>query len=408
MTKPTEQSQVEQANLRDTRSQNLAIVYLQIPLRRPPIRTGQSVGRIGHHTITASTPNHRTRPFRTPASGMFGRIEIVIVATKHQAKNVAINLDPELIQGILRQRFSQVDITTITHRKDLEALAKRQPDLVFSGVKYFHFNGEVLWLNEFLDQHQIPYIGSSKQALDREYDKTIAKELIHRAGLKTAAYAMVRPGDKTLCLTADMHFPVFIKPADCGDSIGIDAASLAHNTDDMNKKIRQLFDQLGANVLVEQYLPGKEYSIGVIEDDFTKTLSAMPIEIRTDANQHGYRILDFQTKQNDAEEVLPVTMGPIHHQLSDLGKAVFRVLGGRSFGRIDVRMCASGIPHFMEANLMPGLKKGYFYRCCSLNLGLSYEQMIIGLAENRIRVSVAPNGLPRSDQTHTADGLLTL
>ena len=101
-------------------------------------------------------------------------------------------------------------------------------------------------------------------------------------------------------------------------------------------------------------------------------------------------------------------MGPIHHQLSDLGKAVFRVLGGRSFGRIDVRMCASGIPHFMEANLMPGLKKGYFYRCCSLNLGLSYEQMIIGLAENRIRVSVAPNGLPRSDQTHTADGLLTL
>jgi len=140
--------------------------------------------------------------------------------------------------------------------------------------------------------------------------------------------------------------------------------------------------------LVEQYLSGKEYSVGIIENDSTKTLTAMPIEIRTSKNKQGHRILDFQTKQNDAEEVLAVSNRQIHDALSDLAKSVFRVLGGSAFGRIDIRMCASGIPHFMEANLMPGLKKGYFYRACALNLGMSYDQMIIGLAENRIRSSL--------------------
>ncbi|MDA0895183.1 MAG: D-alanine--D-alanine ligase, partial [Proteobacteria bacterium] len=114
---------------------------------------------------------------------------------------------------------------------------------------------------------------------------------------------------------------------------------------------------------------------------------------RAEKNTEGHRILDFQTKKNDAEEVLSVTDQKIHRALSDLGQSVFRVLGGTSFGRIDVRMCAAGIPHFMEANLMPGLKKGYFFRSCALNLGMSYEQMIIGLAENRIKPKTSHSGV---------------
>jgi len=54
-------------------------------------------------------------------------------------------------------------------------------------------------------------------------------------------------------------------------------------------------------------------------------------------------------------------------------------LGGKSLGRIDIRMDHRGIPHFMEANLMPGLRKGYFYRSCVLNLDMSYEDMILVL-----------------------------
>ena len=63
-------------------------------------------------------------------------------------------------------------------------------------------------------------------------------------------------------------------------------------------------------------------------------------------------------------------------------KNAFTVLGGKSLGRIDIKMDHRGIPHFIEANLMPGLRKGYFYRSCLLNLNMNYEQMILSVADN--------------------------
>lgn len=367
------------------RSRDIPIVDSKITSLKKPLKLNKDGSMIVRNPVDLVS---KSIPFRTQSFEKFGRIEIVVVSTKQPSKNVAINFDPEVIRCILLQRFARVEVTIIKTRKDLDDLAKRQPDLVFSGVKYFNFDNQTLWLNEFLDQNQIPYIGSEKKALDREFNKTAAKKLTYNAGLKTALYASVPRGELLSRLPANMQFPVFIKPACGGDSIGIDAASLAHNALDMESKIKQLSASLNCEVLVEQYLSGKEYSVGIIENDSTKTLTAMPIEIRTSKNKQGHRILDFQTKQNDAEEVLAVSNRQIHGALSDLAKSVFRVLGGSAFGRIDIRMCASGIPHFMEANLMPGLKKGYFYRACALNLGMSYEQMIIGLAENRIGSSL--------------------
>jgi D-alanine-D-alanine ligase len=66
--------------------------------------------------------------------------------------------------------------------------------------------------------------------------------------------------------------------------------------------------------------------------------------------------------------------------LSELAKKAFKALGGKSLGRIDIKMNHQGVPHFMEANLMPGLRKGYFYRSCLLNLDMSYDEMIFNIA----------------------------
>ena len=65
----------------------------------------------------------------------------------------------------------------------------------------------------------------------------------------------------------------------------------------------------------------------------------------------------------------------------NLQKIRSKLLGGKSLGRIDIKMDHLGIPHFIEANLMPGLRKGYFYRSCVLNLDMSYEDMIFSIAD---------------------------
>ena len=103
----------------------------------------------------------------------------------------------------------------------------------------------------------------------------------------------------------------------------------------------------------------------------------MPIEIIAMKNEYGHRVLDYEIKRNDHEDVVAVTDMGIHKQLSDLAKAAFTALSGKSIGRIDIKMNHKRVPHFIEANLMPGLRKGYFYRACKLNLNMSYEDMIL-------------------------------
>jgi len=101
-------------------------------------------------------------------------IEIVtvpkLVDKNENQKNVGIVLDEKIILKILSKRYKNVLITEINTEKDLEKLTIRKPDLVFSGVKYFYFNNKIIWLNDYLEMYDIPYIASSKAALDNESD----------------------------------------------------------------------------------------------------------------------------------------------------------------------------------------------------------------------------------------------
>ena len=127
-------------------------------------------------------------------------------------------------------------------------------------------------------------------------------------------------------------------------------------------------------------MPGKEYSVGIFEDSTNGSLRAMPVEIIVKKNVNGHRILDFDTKKDDEEIVIAVKDIKIFNKLSKLAKDSFKALGGKSLGRIDIKMNHRNIPHFIEANLMPGLRKGYFYRSCVLNLDMNYDDMIFSIA----------------------------
>ena len=311
-------------------------------------------------------------------------IEIVIVHNPGEKNfhqdNVGIILEEEKILKILSKRYADVSITKINNKKDLDKLLKRKPDLVFSGVKYFNFNNEKVWLNDCLETYDIPYIASGREALANESDKNIAKKLILKAKIKTADFFVTNPGDYKSESSLPISFPLFIKPIKGGDSRGIDCNSVAYNFSSFTKKVLEIRRKHNLSSLVETYLPGKEYSVGIFQDSINGTLQAMPVEIVIKKNKNGHCILDFNVKKDDEEKVIAVTDLKIFKKISKLAKESFKALGGKSLGRIDIKMSHRGVPHFMEANLMPGLRKGYFYRSCLLNLDMNYEDMIFNIA----------------------------
>jgi len=312
------------------------------------------------------------------------KIEIVVVPNlgepnSHQ-DNVGIILEEKKIQRILSKRYRHVLIAEINSMDDLEQLVKRKPDLVFSGVKYFYFNNKKIWLNDYLEIFSIPYIASSKAALDNESDKNRAKNIIQQNKIRTADFFITNPGEHIKESSIPIKFPLFIKPITGGDSRGIDKNSLVFNFEEFTAKVLDIKLKLNTSSLVETYLAGKEYSVGIFEDSVDGSLRAMPIEIIVKKNIDGYCILDFDVKKNDEEEVVLVSDNEIFKKLSEIAKNSFIALGGKSLGRIDIKMDHLGEPHFVEANLMPGLRKGYFYRSCVLNLDMSYDDMIFSIA----------------------------
>ena len=318
-------------------------------------------------------------------------IEIVIVHNPGEKNfhqdNVGIILEENKILKILSQRYSEVVITKIQNKKDLDRLLKRKPDLVFSGVKYFNFNNDKVWLNDCLEAYGIRYIASSRAALDNESDKNKAKKLIVKANIKTADFFVATPDEHEHSSSIPIPFPLFIKPVKGGDSRGIDSNSVAYNFASFKKKVLEIKTKHNLSSLVETYLPGKEYSVGIFQDNIKGTLRAMPIQIIVKKNINGHRILDFNVKKDDEEKVIAVTDTKIFKKISKLAKEAFKALGGKSLGRIDIKMNERGVPHFMEANLMPGLRKGYFYRSCLLNLDMNYDDMILNIANTGLSSS---------------------
>ena len=293
-------------------------------------------------------------------------IEIVVVpnfgeVNSHQ-DNVGIIIEEKNILRILSKRYKNVLITEINSEEDLEALVKRKPDLVFSGVKYFFFNNRNIWLNDYLEMFEIPYIASSKAALDNESDKNRAKKKKKKNNIRTANFFITNPGEYLKESSIPIKFPLFVKPVTGGDSRGIDKNSLVFNFEDFTTKVLDIKIKQNSSSIVETYLAGKEYSVGIFEDSIDGTLKAMPIEIIV------------------KENVILVSDVIVFDKLSKLAKDSFKALGGKSLGRIDIKMDHLGVPHFIEANLMPGLRKGYFYRSCVLNLDMSYEDMIFSIA----------------------------
>ena len=287
------------------------------------------------------------------------------------------------IMAVLDERYVDVTISVVNTVSDLEALVDRAPDLVFLGMKYVpgSLAGTKVWLSDFFDEHHITYTGSGESSYRLEANKHLAKKVVASAGLDTSLFNVVRRGS-TFNTSSTLRFPLFVKPTNRGGGQGIDSDSVVHTPAQLDAKIAQIASLLGADALLEEYLPGREFSVAILKND-DNSLSAMPIELIAGPDKRGVRMLSQAIKSSNTEEALAVTDLPLRTKINDLALGVFAALGARDYGRIDIRLDQFGTPHFLEANLIPSLTSGYgsFPKACVLNADISYGPMILSIAK---------------------------
>jgi D-alanine-D-alanine ligase len=307
-------------------------------------------------------------------------MNIQIVRSSQTKLSSMSHVSAAAILDVLQKNYVSASITIVDNLNDLQLLVASKPDLIFLGMQYvFDDNNNKIWISDFLDQLQIPYTGSGQNAHNLELNKHQAKQVMIDAGVQTSPYQVVRRDNQQEPIFDGLVFPMFVKPTSQGGGAGIDGSSVVNNIDELLLKISCLARKNRSDSLVEQYLTGREFSVAIIRGEDSDELTAMPIELVTQPDENGISILSRSVKSGNNESVLEVTDVDVRAKISSLAIDAFRALGARDYGRIDIRMDCDGIPHFLEANLIPSLIENYgsFPKACLLNDDLDYEPMIL-------------------------------
>jgi D-alanine-D-alanine ligase len=316
----------------------------------------------------------------TTATKINMHIEIV---GSTNARVDAINPGSRLtVQAALKERYTTVGITIVNNIADLEALIAKKPDLVVLGIKRVPLDETVsydespkIWPSDYLNKHGIVFTGSDTKAFDLVADKQVAKQKIIDAGLHSAAYFVA---DKVGSMPSHaLRFPLFVKPTNRSASQGIDEMSVVYNQAALTAKVADMHASLDGSALIEEYLPGREFSITVIRQPLSESLLALPLEISNAPDTNGNSFLSQAVKKADIENYGAVSDPVLKKTLSTLAIDAFTVLGARDYARIDMRLNAAGVPHFIEANLMPGLAdSSYLIQAFTFNNHGSYPEMV--------------------------------
>jgi len=263
-------------------------------------------------------------------------------------------------------------------KDDLEEVVKRKPALVILSVKYIPLkNEDDVWLSDYFAQHAVDFTGSSREVLEFDSNKVLAKTHLTNKGIKTANYFIAIPGQYKNESDLPITFPLFLKPLDAANGNGIDDLSFVTNFTDYESKVASLYGFFNQPILVEEYLDGREFTVAIIKTRNEK-LIVSAVEVIPPTSTHGLRILVAQTRKDDSEELIEIVDDEVKNRVTTLAIDAFSTLGVRDFGRIDIKTNNHGECLFMEANLVPGMTYGssYFPEACGIAHEFAYDKVI--------------------------------
>lgn len=259
-------------------------------------------------------------------------------------------------------------------------VAGKRWDLVFNITEGVQGLAREAQVPALLDAYNIPYTFSTPDVLALCQNKAITKLAVEAAGVPSAAFAVVSTTDGWK--NVKLAFPLFAKPVAEGTSKGISARSLINNSAELESTCNYLLEHFKQPVLVETYLPGREFTVGIIgtgEDSHALGTVEVAYNKHSDACARTY-------DNKDKHETLDDYVYPddvVSHQAIQTALAAWKALGCRDGGRIDLRCDINGIPNFIEANPLAGLKPGHSdLPILAERAGVTYHQLIKSIVES--------------------------
>jgi D-alanine-D-alanine ligase len=282
--------------------------------------------------------------------------------------------------------------------RELLALLDREgADVVFNLVESVRgetrLEAAVAWLFELAG---IAYTGSPPQALSLALDKGLTQAALRGRGVAVPAGIVVARGDEPL---EGLRYPVIVKPVHEDASHGISVDSVCHGEPAARRRAHHVLSAYAQPALVEEFVSGREFNVSIVGEGG----QAEPLPLReidyAGFPEHAPRVLSYDAKWSDASEESKGTRGVAARGLAPaleaaiVGNALaaYRILGLRDYGRIDLRLDGSGVPHVLDVNSNPDLSPQAGLAAAAALAGWTYDRLVARILDAALARAAAPS-----------------
>ncbi len=241
---------------------------------------------------------------------------------------------------------------------DVDGASLHLPDGIEAVFLALHGHyGEDGTVQDELNGLGMPYTGSGAMASRLAFDKILAKQTLEAAGIPTPAYEVLTEPD-----ALRLGLPVVVKPPREGSSIGVHAV---HDAADWADAAADVLGH-GDRLLVEQFIAGREITVGVIAG-----LALPTVEIAAPDGWYDYRA---KYTKGTSSYTVPAVLEPAQAgACRETALRAFAALGCRGAARVDFRLSEAGVPYVLEINTIPGFTETSLLPMAAAAAGIAFD-----------------------------------
>lgn len=277
------------------------------------------------------------------------------------------------------------------------ALREENPDICFNIAEGLGGDAREAQVPALLEMLGIPYTGSRVLTNGISLDKTLTKRIWRDRRLPVAPFQEFVTGDETL--RAELKFPLFVKPAREGTGMGVDMNAIVNNEKELRERAMYIINTYQQPALVETFLPGREFTVGILGRADAKLYSRHPEWYEKDGF-HRFPVLELDTSRSVTPWVYgleakskdvgadgspgyfcPAEIEPeLEKKLKYFALRAHQLLNTLDVSRTDIRLDEEGNPRVMEINTLPGLTPAYSDLCLQAAAeGIRYEDLVLDI-----------------------------
>ena len=271
------------------------------------------------------------------------------------------NYDPPRDLSVLipGAEVHNVFLNKLTTYKQLKELSKQGYD-IFVNLCEGYLEWEVPSIDVIysLEILNLPFTGPTTKLYDPP--KELMKYLAYCEGVKTPGYAIINELNDVNEVVKHLTFPLFVKPAKAGDSLGVDEHSLVNNKIELQQKCISILDEYGP-LLVEEYIAGREFTVLVAANaDVHNCTVFKPVEYIFPEGRE-FKTYALKTSELHPDCNVPCNDPELENRLRLATAKIFKGFNGMGYARLDFRMNAKNELYFLEINFTCSVfyKDGY-------------------------------------------------